>query len=95
MNDTGRAFRLIVVRYKRQAELFDDQPRYHVIASNRVEPAAATLIWYRQRGEVSENGIKELKIGFGMERKSRGQVLQSYIPPFPMLISLHGTTPQN
>ena len=73
MNDTDQAFRLIVVRYKRQAELFDDQPRYHVIASNRVESTAATLVWYRQRGEVSENGIKELKIGFGMERMPCGQ----------------------
>ena len=73
MNGTGKAFRLIVVRYNRQAELFDDQPRYHVIASNRVESTAATLVWYRQRGEVSENGIKELKIGFGMERMPCGQ----------------------
>ena len=68
MNGTHKAFRLIVVRYKRQAELFGDQPKYHVIASNRVESTEDTLIWYRQRGEVSENGIKELKIGFGMER---------------------------
>ena len=73
MNDTKKAFRLIVVKHKRQAELFDDHPRYHVIASNRVESAADTLIWYRQRGEVSENGIKELKIGFGMERMPCGQ----------------------
>ena len=73
MGDTDKAFRLVVVRYKRQAELFDEQPRYHVIASNRVESTADTLIWYRQRGEVSENGIKELKIGFGMERMPCGQ----------------------
>jgi hypothetical protein len=44
-----------------------------VIASNRVESTEATLVWYRQRGEVSENGIKELKIGFGMERMPCGQ----------------------
>jgi len=73
MNGTHNAFRLIVVKYKRQAELFDDKPRYHVIASNRIESTAATLVWYRQRGEVSENGIKELKIGFGMERMPCGQ----------------------
>lgn len=73
MNETKKAFRLIVIKYKRQTELFDDQPRYHVIASNRVESTAATLVWYRQRGEVSENGIKELKIGFGMERMPCGQ----------------------
>jgi hypothetical protein len=51
MNDTKKAFRLIVVKHKRQAELFDDHPRHHVIASNRVESAADTPIWYRQRGE--------------------------------------------
>lgn len=73
MAGTEKAFRLIVVRYPRQADLFDDRPRYHVIASNRVESTEATLIWYRQRGEVSENGIKELKIGFGMERMPCGQ----------------------
>ena len=73
MNETNKAFRLIVVRYKRQVELFDDAPRYHVIASNRDESTEATLVWYRQRGEVSENGIKELKIGFGMERMPCGQ----------------------
>jgi hypothetical protein len=73
MTDTRKAFRLIVVKHQRQVELFDDQPRYHVIASNRVESTTATLVWYRQRGEVSENGIKELKIGFGMERMPCGQ----------------------
>ena len=74
MGETKKAFRLIVVKYKRQADLFDDSPKYHVIASNRVESAADTLIWYRQRGEMSENGIKELKIGFGMERMPCGQL---------------------
>jgi hypothetical protein len=73
MNETKKAFRLIVVKHPRQVELFDDKPRYHVIASNRVESTTDTLIWYRQRGEVSENGIKELKIGFGMERMPCGQ----------------------
>src|SRR5699024_9216958 len=73
MNGTHKAFRLIVVRYPHQGDLFDDAPRYHVIASNRDESTAATLIWYRQRGETSENGIKELKIGFGMERMPCGQ----------------------
>lgn len=73
MNETKKAFRLIVVRYKHQAELFDDVPKHHVIASNRAESTEATLVWYRQRGEVSENGIKELKIGFGMERMPCGQ----------------------
>lgn len=73
MNGTSKAFRLIIVKHKRQAELFDDKPRYHVVASNRAESAETTLVWYRNRGEVSENGIKELKIGFGMERMPCGQ----------------------
>ncbi|MBK8386021.1 MAG: transposase [Candidatus Accumulibacter sp.] len=73
MNDTRKSFRLIVVKYPRQVELFDDAPKYPVIASKQVESAADILIWYRQRGEVSENGIKELKIGFGMERMPCGQ----------------------
>jgi hypothetical protein len=73
MKGTKKSFRLIVVKYERQADLFDDHPRYHVIASNRVESTEATLVGYRQRGEASENGIKELKIGFGMERMPCGQ----------------------
>ena len=29
--------------------------------------------WYNQRGQCSENRIKELKLGFGMERMPCGQ----------------------
>ena len=69
MEATHKAFRLIVVRYRHQADLLEEaQPRCHVIASNRGGSASDVLIWYRSRGEHSENGIKELKIGFGMER---------------------------
>lgn len=46
----------------------DERQRYKVIASNREETAEETVGWYNQRGESSENRIKELKIGFGMER---------------------------
>ena len=74
MEHTHKAFRLIVVRHVHQGELLEeDRPRYHVIASNRTGSTADVLIWYRQRGEHSENGIKELKIGFGMERMPCGQ----------------------
>src|ERR1035437_2505860 len=42
--------------------------RYHAVASNRDnEDAAATMQWYSKRGDASENRIKELKIGFGMD----------------------------
>lgn len=76
MNATERAFRLIVVRRARQGELFEPGTsayHYTLVASNREESAPATMAWYCQRGEASENRIKELKLGFGMERLPCGQ----------------------
>jgi hypothetical protein len=76
MNATAKAFRLVVVRRPRQAEFFDDSAeryRYTVVASNRKEDAAATMAFYCQRGEASENRLKELKVGFGLERMPCGQ----------------------
>lgn len=70
MNKTNKAFRLIVMRRPREQDLFEDKSpyRYHAIASNRAnEDAAATMEWYSRRGDASENRIKDLKIGFGME----------------------------
>jgi hypothetical protein len=70
MNKTNKAFRLIVMRRPREQDLFEDKSpyRYHAIASNRTnEDAATTMEWYSQRGDASENRIKDLKIGFGME----------------------------
>jgi hypothetical protein len=70
MNKTDKAFRLIVLRRLLELDLFEDKGvyRYHAIASNRAdEDAAATMEWYCQRGDASENRIKDLKIGFGME----------------------------
>ena len=76
MNRTEDAFRLIVVRRPKQKSLFDEQPvaaKYRIIATNRTKKAEQVLHWYNQRGECSENRIKELKIGFGMERMPCGQ----------------------
>jgi len=76
MNDTKQAFRLIVIRRPVQKKLFDDGPdcdKYTVIATNRTEDAAKVVQWHNQRGECSENRIKDLKIGFGMERMPCGQ----------------------
>ncbi len=84
MNGTHQAFRLVVVRRQHQASLFDDQgqpqeakreTRYTLIASNFAASRSADdiYVWYCQRGQASENGIKELKIGFGMERMPCGQ----------------------
>lgn len=58
-----------------QADLFEKNGRYRytVIASNRTEAAPKVFDWYCQRGDASENRIKELKIGFGMERMPCGQ----------------------
>jgi hypothetical protein len=76
MNETKKAFRLVVVRRPVQGKLFEEEgphERYKAIASNRDETAEATVAWYNRRGEASENRIKELKIGFGMERMPCGE----------------------
>ena len=70
MSKTDKAFRLIVMRRPRDQDLFEERSpwRYHAVASNREnEEAAATMEWYSKRGETSENRIKDLKIGFGMD----------------------------
>lgn len=75
MDDTHRAFRLVVIRRPVQRELFggeDLAERYRAIASNRTESAEETVAWYNARGETCENRIKELKAGFGMERMPCG-----------------------
>jgi hypothetical protein len=77
MNGTKQAFRLVVVRRLVQGRLFEDEApgeRYKAIASNRDETAEETVAWYNRRGEASENRIKELKIGFGMERMPCGEL---------------------
>lgn len=68
MNGTKEAFRLVVVRWpKVQADLFDPDPYfYHALATNGEEVAEEVVDFYNQRGE-SENWIKELKEGFGMD----------------------------
>jgi len=76
MNETKKAFRLVVVRRPAQGKLFGEEgphERYKAIASNRDETAEETVAWYNQRGEASENRIKELKIGFGMARMPCGE----------------------
>jgi hypothetical protein len=78
MNRTESAFRLIVVRRPYQPGLFGEENMklsYTAIASNRTDAADVVMDWYHQRGECSENRIKELKIGFGMERMPCGQTV--------------------
>ena len=76
MNKTKEAFRLIVIRRPYQKELFGEagaRVKYSVIATNKNKSAEGVAEWYNQRGECSENRIKDLKIGFGMERMPCGQ----------------------
>jgi hypothetical protein len=76
MNETKQDFRLIVIRRPVQRELFGQEAeseRYTVIASNRDESAEETVAWYNQRGECSENRLKELKVGFQLEHLPCGQ----------------------
>ena len=78
MNETKKAFRLVVKREsRRQGELFEKEGKYfyHVVATNWLEGEKNTeevLRWHNQRGQA-ENFNKELKIGFGMERMPCGQ----------------------
>lgn len=77
MEKTQKAFRLIVIKRPVQKTILpDDQKqepsRYTVIATNKTEPIIEILKWYNKRGDTSENRIKDLKIGFGMERMPCG-----------------------
>lgn len=78
MNETKKAFRLVVKReIRRQGELFEKEGQYfyHAVATNWLEEEKDTeevLKWHNQRGQA-ENFNKELKIGFGMERMPCGQ----------------------
>jgi hypothetical protein len=76
MNRTKKSFRMIVVRRPCQGRLFDENEmgsKYTVIATSMDGAAEQVLKWYNQRGDCSENRIKDLKIGFGMERMPCGQ----------------------
>jgi hypothetical protein len=77
MNKNRYSFRLIVVSRDYQADVFGDvdpKCKFKVIATNRTEAAEWVLDWYNQRCDCSENRIKDLKIGFGMERMPCGQL---------------------
>lgn len=66
MQKTEEAFHLIVIRRPYQSRLFAQEEAsltYTAIATNRTESAEDVVAWYNQRGECSENRIKEVKIG--------------------------------
>lgn len=74
MNATKESFRLIVQRWpKLQGELFDPNPYcYHAIATNREEKPSEVVSLHNKRGQT-ENYIKELINGFGMEYMPCGE----------------------
>jgi len=73
MNASKGSFRLIAVKRPSQLSLFvEASPRVKVIATNMEGRAEEVVAWYNRRGECSENRIKELKLGLGMERMPCG-----------------------
>jgi len=77
MEDTKKAFRLVIKRELRKQENLFEMGRYfhHAVATNWDEEekdANEVLQWHNQRGQA-ENFNKELKNGFGMERMPCGQ----------------------
>ena len=81
MRDTDHAFRMIVVKksvtpllpemwdmLSTEEKLDLAKERYHVIATNADERLSAEDVvrFYRQRGDTSENRIKEFKNGFNL-----------------------------
>jgi hypothetical protein len=67
MNRTERAFRLVVLRWRKEATLFEPEAYCHHAIAASMECSAEEVVWeYNGRGQA-ENIIKELKGGFGME----------------------------
>jgi len=68
-----RAWRFVVVRRPmRQLELFANIYEYHVVITNMGWDARRLVLWHRERA-TSENWIKELKAGFGLQRLPSGR----------------------
>jgi len=83
MNHTNHAFRLIVIKktttpiltglekiFSEEELLAYASERYHVIATNADEEEMSMqdiVMFYRRRGDTSENRIKELKNGFNLK----------------------------
>lgn len=75
MENSNHQFRLIVKRRLVRHDLLGDSYIYHVIISNKSQvlySASDVMNWYNQRGETSENRIKELKLGFGLKYMPSG-----------------------
>jgi len=69
MEETPKAFRLIIKRKLISDDLLGKEYSYHLIISNKkLQTAEEIANWYNQRGETSENQIKELKLGYNLEK---------------------------
>lgn len=69
MNNSRNSFRLVVIKRPSQQSLFvESSPRITAIATHMEGTAEEVAAFYNQRGECSENNLKELKIGIGTER---------------------------
>ena len=67
MGETDERFFMIVKRTPlKDMTLFDGQYEYSLVATNRTDNIQDIMQWYNHRGHYSENKIKELKHGFGM-----------------------------
>lgn len=91
MTKTNKAFRVIVIKRNitpilpnLEEILTDDEKaqyhkeRYYVIATNNNDLSQEEIIkLYRQRGEASENKIKELKNGFNMDYLPSGDFISN------------------
>ncbi len=77
MTKTSKAFRLVVKRWRPVQEGLFEEGRYfyHAVATNwscEDKDAWGVFVWHNERGQA-ENFLKEVKIGFGMERMPCGQ----------------------
>jgi hypothetical protein len=64
LNQSGRAYRPIVIRKERlQDDLFYGPYSYHALIANMDLPLETQIAWYRQRGQC-ENRIEELEWDF-------------------------------
>ena len=72
--DGGRqAYRLVVLRHPwRQLEMFKGLWQYHAVITNMAWGAERLIMWHHERA-TSENWIKELKDGFGLDRLPSGR----------------------
>ena len=69
----AHAWRIIVVRAPmRQLEMFEGLYEYRVVITNMGWDKRRLVRWHRERA-TSENWIKELKAGFGLEQLPSGR----------------------